>query len=139
MANAASSDHGGVGAGGLELRDRLEHEVAEARSSSPAYSANTAPITATATAIFAPLQRGRAARPALDVAERLPARGVERAQQLELVGVDAPSASSVVTTTGKKQTSAMIASFGTIPKPNQTTSSGAMITIGTACDATSSG
>ena len=49
------------------------------------------------------------------------------------------SASSVVTTTGKKQTSAMIASLGTIPKPNQTTSSGAMTTIGTACEATSSG
>ena len=46
-------------------------------------------------------------------------------------GSTRPSASSVVTTIGKKQTSAMIASFGTIPKPNQTTSSGAMITIGT--------
>ena len=33
----------------------------------------------------------------------------------------------MVTTTGKKQTSAMIASLGTIPKPNHTTSSGAMI------------
>ena len=33
----------------------------------------------------------------------------------------------------------MITSLGTIPKPNQTTSSGAMITIGTACEAISSG
>jgi hypothetical protein len=45
----------------------------------------------------------------------------------------------VVTTTGKKQTRAMIASLGTMPKPNHTTSSGAMMTIGTAWEATSSG
>ena len=40
----------------------------------------------------------------------------------------AASASSVVTTIGKKQTSAMIASFGAMPKPHQRISSGAMIT-----------
>jgi hypothetical protein len=33
----------------------------------------------------------------------------------------------------------MIASFGAIPNPSQTISSGAMITIGTACEPTSSG
>ena len=54
----------------------------------PACSASTAPITATATAIFAPLnsagQRGRR----LDAAERLKARGVERAHELAQLGVD---------------------------------------------------
>ena len=49
------------------------------------------------------------------------------------------SASSVVTVTGKKQMSAMMASLGAMSNPNQATSSGAMMTIGSVCDATSSG
>ena len=40
---------------------------------------------------------------------------------------------------GKKQTRAMIASFGPIPKPNQTTRIGAIAITGTVCEATSSG
>ncbi len=55
----------------------------------PACSANTAPMTATATAIFAPRQRAGQRGRQLDAAERLPARGVERAHQLEQLGVDA--------------------------------------------------
>ena len=106
----------------------------------PAYSAKTAPMTATATAILAPLSAaGRAAGAS---AQRKACQRVAPSvrMQLALLGVDAsPGASSVVTTIGKKQTSATIASLGRIPKPNQTTSSGAMITIGTACEATSSG
>ena len=47
--------------------------------------------------------------------------------------------SSVLTVIGKKQISAMIASFGPIPKPNQTTRIGAMAMIGIVCEATSSG
>ena len=45
----------------------------------------------------------------------------------------------MVTTIGKKQISAMIASLGGMPKPSQTTSSGAISGIGIACEATSSG
>ena len=40
---------------------------------------------------------------------------------------------------GKKQIRAMIASFGPIPKPSQTTRIGATTTIGTVWEATSSG
>ena len=40
---------------------------------------------------------------------------------------------------GKKQISAMIASFGPIPNPSQTTRIGAIAMIGTVCEATSSG
>ena len=47
--------------------------------------------------------------------------------------------SSVLTTIGKKQIRATIASFGPIPKPNQTTRIGAMTRIGIVCEATISG
>ena len=40
---------------------------------------------------------------------------------------------------GKKQTRAMITTFGLIPKPNQTTRIGAMTRIGIVCEATISG
>ena len=49
------------------------------------------------------------------------------------------SPSSVLTVIGKKQTSAMIASFGPIPNPNQTTRIGAIAITGNVCEATSSG
>ena len=49
------------------------------------------------------------------------------------------SASSVVTTTGKKHTSATITSLGRIPKPNQATSSGAIVRNGIAWVPISSG
>ena len=75
----------------------------------------------------------------LGEAERLPARGVERAQQLQLVGVDGAKPSTVVTSTGKKQISAITTSLGKIPKPHQKTSSGAITAIGTACEPTASG
>ena len=45
----------------------------------------------------------------------------------------------MLTVIGKKQISATIASFGPIPKPNQTTRIGAMTMIGIVCEATSSG
>ncbi len=47
--------------------------------------------------------------------------------------------SSVLTTIGKKQISATIATFGPIPKPNQTTRIGAMTMIGIVWEATTSG
>ena len=47
--------------------------------------------------------------------------------------------SSVLTVIGKKQIRATIASFGPIPKPNQTTRIGAMTMIGIVCEATISG
>ena len=45
----------------------------------------------------------------------------------------------MLTVIGKKQISAMIASLGPIPNPNQTTRIGAMTMIGTVWEATSSG
>ena len=85
-------------------------------------------------------ERRRQRRRQLGEAERLPARGVERAQQLELVaGRPRASPSTVVTSTGKKQISAITTSFGNTPKPHQKTSSGAITAIGTACEPTASG
>ena len=49
------------------------------------------------------------------------------------------SPSRVLTVTGKKQTRAMIASFGPIPKPNQTIRIGAIAITGMVWEATSSG
>ena len=54
-------------------------------------------------------------------------------------GSTEPSPSSVLTVIGKKQIRAMIASFGPIPNPSQTTRIGATTTIGTVWEATSSG
>ena len=45
----------------------------------------------------------------------------------------------MLTVIGKKQISAMITSFGPIPKPNQTTRIGAIDDHGIVCEATSSG
>ena len=97
----------------LELRDRLQDEVAEPVARTRPARRSTAPITATATAIFAPREQRRQRGGQLDVAEGLPARGVQRAQELDLVGVDAAERRRAsLTTTGKKQMRAMIASFG---------------------------
>ena len=49
------------------------------------------------------------------------------------------SASTVVTSTGKKQISAITTSFGKMPKPHQNTSSTPITGIGTACEPTASG
>ena len=49
------------------------------------------------------------------------------------------SPSTVVTTTGKKLTSATTSTLGISVNPNQTTRIGATATIGTICDATSHG
>ena len=45
----------------------------------------------------------------------------------------------MLTAIGKKQISAMIATFGPIPNPNQTTRIGAMTITGIVCEATTSG
>ena len=92
-----------------------------------------------ATAIFAPLKmNGIAAAPRR-------AQGVRHgpASRVRIIrsrsGSTERSPSSVLTVIGKKQISAMIASFGPIPKPNQTTRIGAIAMIGIVCEATSSG
>jgi len=46
---------------------------------------------------------------------------------------------TVVTSTGKKQMRAMIASFGKMPNPHQNTSSTPITGIGSACEPTASG
>ncbi len=49
------------------------------------------------------------------------------------------SPSTVLTTIGKKQKSAMIASFGPMSKPMTRTSTGASTTVGMLCDEIRSG
>ena len=44
-----------------------------------------------------------------------------------------------MTSTGKKQISTITASFGSMPKPHQKTSSGAITATGIACEPTASG
>ena len=46
---------------------------------------------------------------------------------------------TVETTTGKKPSMNAAMIFGMMPKPNQTTNSGAMAILGTLCENTSSG
>jgi hypothetical protein len=100
-------DGGRVGAGGLELGQGLEDEMAQ-----PAYSANTAPITATATAIFAPLRAAGSAAGASAQRKTCQREASSVRRSLTWSGSTPDSASSVVTTTGKKHTRAMIASLG---------------------------
>ena len=59
--------------------------------------------------------------------------------QLELVGVDRGERVERGDDDGEEADQRDHASLGAIPKPNQNTSSGAMTTIGTAWEATSSG
>ena len=96
-------------------------------------------MTDTATAIFAPLSAAGAA--AGSSAKRNACQRVASIVRSSLsVSASTPrSASSVVTTIGKKQTRAMITTFGPRPKPSHTSSSGAMTTTGSAWDPTSSG
>lgn len=108
-------------------------------SCDPACSANTAPITATATAIFAPLKTPGSAAGA-SASRNARRRGTPSAAiSLPWSGSMRSSASSVVTTIGKNETSAMITSFGARSNPSQTTSSAAITGIGTVWEATSSG
>ena len=107
--------------------------------SAPAHSAKTAPMTATATAILAPLKmKGRAhgSSARLSVWPR-PAPSVRIIFRRS--GSTDRSPSYALTVIGKKQIRAMISNFGKIPKPNQTTRIGASTTIGIVCEATRRG
>ena len=101
-------DDGGVGARGLELRDRLHASGGRGPRSEPAYSAKTAPITAIATAIFAPVSAAGSAAGASTKRNACQRDASSVRISLRCSGSTAASASSVVTTTGKKQTSATI-------------------------------
>ena len=105
----------------------------------PAHSANTAPITATAIAILVPLKKnGRAEGSSTRV--RICLRLAPSVRIIVIsCGSTERSPSSVLTVTGKKQTSAISSTFGPSPKPNQTIRIGAMATGGMVCEATSSG
>jgi hypothetical protein len=96
----------------------------------PDDSAKTAPITATATATFAPL---KAYGSAMGASTRhsvcnLPAPIVRIIFSRSASTERSPS--SVLTVIGKKQIKAMISSFVSRPKPNTTTRIGARTTIG---------
>ena len=105
----------------------------------PACSANTAPITATATAIFAPVNTpGSAAGSSTCLKIRVREASNVRISLISS-GSTAASPASVVTTIEKNDTSAITTSLGRMPNPSQNTSSGAMIGIGIVCEATNSG
>ena len=82
-------------------------------ASEPTSSPNTAPITATATATLAPENRNGSAEGSSRRRKQVQARGAERAHHLDLRrGRPTASPSSVLTTIGKKQISAITISFG---------------------------
>ena len=98
-----------------------------------------APITPTASAMRAPLSAAGQRRRQLGEAEGLPARGVERAQQLELVGIDGGEPVDGRDDDREEADQHDHDSLGSMPKPHQNTSSGAITAIGTACEPTASG
>ena len=105
----------------------------------PDCSAKTAPITATMTAILAPVNTlGSAAGSSTwrNVRQRV-------ASKVRISLISSPSTAanpaSVVITIEKKDTSAMTRSLGSRPKPSQSTSTGARIGIGIVWEAISSG
>ena len=117
MANRARSTHGGARARASAVAGWPAGAGGRARSSSPSCSASTAPITATATAILAPVSSARKRRGHLEVAEDLRRREASRVRiSLSRSGSTEASPSSVVTMIGKKQTSAMTTSLGSMPE-----------------------
>jgi hypothetical protein len=102
----------------------------------PTHSPTTAPTTARVMPIFRPENScGMAcgSRTRRKICHSLACTERSRSSRLRSTELN-PSAA--VTTTGKKTISATTASFGVMPRPSQTTSSGAIATFGTACEAT---
>ena len=102
-------------------------------------SAMNAPMTPTASAMRAPLSA--AGSPAGSSAKRNACQRLASSVRMSFScsGSTAASPSTVVTSTGKKQMRAMIASFGKMPNPHQNTSSTPITGIGSACEPTASG
>ena len=112
----------------------------EPRARSPTHSANTAPITATAIAILAPLKAKGSA-----VGQLRPARGAAArlAPSVRIILVSSGSTerspSSVLTVIGKKQTSAIDHQLRAEPEAEPDDEDRGDATIGIVCEATSSG
>src|ERR1700722_2150034 len=105
----------------------------------PFHSAKTAPITDTATAIFAPVNTPGSAAGS-STCQKVRSLGASNVRiSLSRSGSTDSRPASVVTTIEKNDTSATTISFGAIPKPSQKASTGAISTTGTACEAITSG
>ena len=98
-----------------------------------------APITPTASAIRAPLSAAGSAAGSSAKRNACQREASSVRSSLSWSGSTAARPSTVVTSTGKKQISAITTSFGKIPKPHQNTSSTPITGIGTACEPTASG
>src|ERR1700722_11253312 len=98
-----------------------------------------APITPTASAIRAPLSAAGSAAGSSPKRNACQRDASSVRSSLGCSGSTAASPSTVVTTTGKKQISAITSSFGNSPKPHQNTSSTPTAGSGTAGEPTSSG
>ena len=103
------------------------------------YSANTAPITDTATAIFAPANTLGSADGNSTWRNVVSLEASKVRITLIRSGSTASSPAVAVTTIEKNDTIATTTSFGSMPKPSQNASTGANTATGTACEATISG
>src|SRR5215470_6074962 len=105
----------------------------------PTNSPTTAPTTASVTETFSPLKiEGRAVgRRNL----RNTLNGLAPMERARSITSDSTALKpcTVDTTTGKKPSRNAAITLGTMPKPNHTTKSGAIATLGTDCENTSSG
>src|ERR1700744_1801887 len=105
----------------------------------PTNSPTTAPTTASVTETFTPekiegIAWGKLT--AQNTCARLPC--IARARSTMSGSTDL-NPCTAETTTGKKPSRNAAITFGMIPKPNQTTNSGAIATFGTDCENTSTG
>src|SRR4051812_29957621 len=105
----------------------------------PTNSPTTAPTTASVTDTFRPLKICGSACGRLilkKVCSRL--APMERDRSIMSGSTDLKPI-TVDTTTGKKPSRKALITFGKMPKPNHTTNSGAIATLGMLCENTSSG
>ena len=105
----------------------------------PTNSPTTAPTTASVTETFSPLKiDGRAVGKRNFKNTFSGFAPIDRARSITSASTDLKPC-TVATTTGKKPSRKAAITLGTMPKPNHTTNSGAIATLGTDCENTSSG
>ena len=105
----------------------------------PTNSPTTAPTTASVAETFKPLKMLGSACGRLNLRNicRRDAR-IDRARSIISGSIDLKPM-TVATTTGKNPSKKAEITLGKMPKPNQTTNSGAIAILGTLCENTSSG
>src|SRR5438105_1425195 len=105
----------------------------------PTNSPTTAPTTAKVTDTLRPLKIDGSAVGSRNLRNTLNGFApIDRARSMTSDSTDLKPC-TVATTTGKKPSRNAAMTLGTIPKPNQTTNSGAIATFGIDCENTSSG